>query len=52
MLFVSVDEVFVVHLSWQRGRETDPRWPTTERYASLADFVARRMTPDHEDFAG
>ena len=42
------DGVAVVHLTW--SRETDARWPRTERFASLAEWAERRMKPDHEDF--
>ena len=50
VLFVSTELVCVVHLTWRRAQEPDPRWPSTEVFASVADFVARRMRPDHEDF--
>jgi hypothetical protein len=38
----------VVHLSW--SSETNSKWPTTETYASLADWTLRRMKPDHDEF--
>jgi hypothetical protein len=37
----------VVHLTWS-GR-VDPRWPRTEIYGSLDDWIERRMKPDHEE---
>src|SRR4051794_32500517 len=42
------DGVAVVHLTW--ARETSASWPRTERFASMADWVERRMKPDHADF--
>lgn len=37
--------VFWVHLTW--SVETDPRWPSTESYASLDDF-ARQWVEDQD----
>lgn len=42
--------VAVVHLTFQAER--DPHWPATELFGDLADFLIRRMRPDHEAFAG
>jgi hypothetical protein len=39
VLVVAGAEVFVVHLTWRGTSEVDPRWPSTQRYASLDDFV-------------
>lgn len=50
VLFEVVDVGFVVvHLTW--SRETGPSWPNTEVYASLTDWIERRMKPDHEEFS-
>jgi hypothetical protein len=35
----------VVHLTWQL--ENNPQWPAVEFYASIDDFIDRRMKPDH-----
>lgn len=45
-------EYAVVHLTWRRQRETDPRWPSTELYATLEDWREQTMLPDHEDYTG
>jgi hypothetical protein len=37
----------VVHLTWTGQRERRPEWPQTELYRSVAEFVERRMLPDH-----
>lgn len=40
VLFCSLDgqgPVFLVHLTWQK--ETDPRWPSTRKYQSMAEFL-------------
>jgi hypothetical protein len=39
----------VVHLTW--SRENGPNWPNTEVYASLGDWIERRMKPDYEAFS-
>lgn len=31
--------VFVVHLTW--SVERDPKWPATDRYESLTEFITR-----------
>jgi hypothetical protein len=41
VLFAGDEEVYVVHLTWRQ--ETDPRWPTTTRYRSLAQFAEQCM---------
>jgi hypothetical protein len=40
----------VVHLTYSRREESDPRWPSTEIFSSLEEWHAKRMLPDHEDF--
>ena len=35
----------VVHLTWRKGRETDPRWPRTKFFASWIDWVNNEMLP-------
>lgn len=50
VLFVGDGVVAVVHLTWKRSREIDPRWPTTEVFASLDDFATGRMRRDHESY--
>ncbi len=41
----------VVHLTWRRpAPEGDPTWPHAERYASLEDWRAARMEPDHRAY--
>ena len=42
----------VVHLTWTGKREQNPRWPHTTFYSSLADWVERRMKPDHLEWKG
>ena len=42
MLFQTADDrgpVFWVHLTWRV--ETDPSWPSTERYESMDEFLER-----------
>jgi hypothetical protein len=39
----------VVHLTYQR--ETQPEWPSTTLFDSLAAWVEQSMIPDAEDFA-
>jgi hypothetical protein len=38
----------VVHLTW--SRETDPYWPGTTLYESMAEWRDRVMIPDHADW--
>ena len=40
-----------VHLTWAGQREMDPRWPTTEIYASLEEWAEQSMFPTHACFA-
>ncbi len=40
----------VIHLTYSKGEEPDPKWPWTELYGSLEDWCKRRMLPDHKDF--
>lgn len=42
----------VVHLTWSGEPELDPRWPDTECFNSLEDWLRDRMMPDHAKFAG
>jgi hypothetical protein len=41
----------VVGLTFTRSREIPPEWPHTEFYASVRDWVERRMRPDHARYA-
>ncbi len=43
VVFAGDDAVYVVHLTWIGHRESDPRWPTTSSFRSLADFAERCM---------
>jgi hypothetical protein len=40
----------VVHLTYSKSRETSPRWPSSEVFASFAEWVERRMQRDHDAF--
>jgi hypothetical protein len=40
----------VVHLTWSGEPESDARWPDTEIYHSLEEWVINRMVPDHDEF--
>jgi hypothetical protein len=40
----------VVHLTWSGEPELDPRWPDTQCYNSLEEWVRDRMMPDHAEF--
>ena len=40
----------VVHLTFCKTPETDRRWPSTDMFASLEDWVERGMKWDAEDF--
>jgi hypothetical protein len=42
----------VVHLTWSGRREADARWPATEFFASLEEWVERGMKPDHQEYEG
>jgi hypothetical protein len=50
VLFVNDTIAAVVHLTW--AKEANASQPSTEIFASLEDWVGRRMEPDHDDFAG
>ena len=39
----------VVHLTYRR--ETNPKWPNTELFDTLAALIEQRLIPDAEDFA-
>jgi hypothetical protein len=39
----------VVHLTWSKQRETSPKWPTTELFESLDQFL-EQMRLDSEEF--
>ncbi len=41
----------VVHLTWSKGRETDPTWPRTSLFNSITDFVEQDMIPTHRDWS-
>ena len=41
-----------VHLTWSRKTEMNPEVPHTELQATLQDWVAERMLPDHASYAG
>jgi hypothetical protein len=50
VLFVSADEpkvVAVVHLTYAKRPESDPRWPTTTFFDSMEDWLERGMKQDH-----
>ena len=54
VLFVSIDEpplVAVVHLTYAKRPETDPRFPSTTIFESMDDWIQRGMKADHEDHA-
>lgn len=40
----------VVHLTWSGEPARDPRWPSTECYSSLEEWMRDRMMPDHAQF--
>jgi hypothetical protein len=44
---LSDGRVAEVHLTWRGSTETDPRWPATALYASLADWMREEMAPLH-----
>lgn len=44
------DALAVVHLTYAMHPERPP-WPRTEVFVDMADFVNRRMKPDHEEYA-
>ena len=47
VLFVDDERrVHVVHLTWIRRAEPDPRWPTVTSFRSLFDFAERGMLED------
>jgi hypothetical protein len=50
VLFVSDAVAVVVQLTW--AKEQEPTLPATELFASIDDWVTRRMNPDHDAFAG
>ena len=53
VLFVSADVpqvVAVVHLTYARRPEPDPRWPETTIFESIQDWIDRGMKSDHESF--
>lgn len=50
VLFVDAQIAAVVHLTW--AKETTPEHPNAEIFASVEDWVSRRMNADHDDFAG
>jgi hypothetical protein len=41
----------VVHLTFARHPEPDPRWPETEIYADWSQFERERMQPDAAEWA-
>ncbi len=41
-----------VHMTWRRSRETDPRWPATAIFSSLAEWTAESMIPLHRELSG
>jgi len=52
VLFVSTDEpplVAVVHLTYGRRSDTDPRFPWTTIFESIEEWIERGMKADHED---
>jgi hypothetical protein len=43
------DRLALVHLTWSRKREADPRWPNTVFYESWEDWAQRGMTADDSE---
>jgi hypothetical protein len=39
-----------VHLTYAQHPEPDPQWPDTEIFRDWADFVRKRMQPDHDEW--
>jgi hypothetical protein len=42
----------LVHLTWQRRRERDPRWPATQLFSSVDEWIRAVMHPDHAAAGG
>ena len=40
-----------VHMTWRRSTETDPRWPATAIFPSLAEWAAESMVPLHRELS-
>lgn len=38
----------VVHLTWTSNPPDQEPWPHTEIYATIEEWIAKRMLPDHE----
>jgi hypothetical protein len=41
----------VVHLTWRKKKETDPRWPSAKLFRSWDHWVEEDMQPAHEEYA-
>lgn len=37
-----------VHLTWRGVPEFDPRWPSTQSFATFEEWVEKQMKPDHQ----
>jgi hypothetical protein len=48
LVALSNGEVAMVHLTW--AQETDPSWPASALYESLAIWRDEVMVPDHEEW--
>ena len=42
----------LVHLTWQGRRERDPRWPATQFFGSIEEWITTVMRPDHAAASG
>ena len=40
-----------VHMTWRRSPETDPHWPATAIFPSLAEWAAESMLPLHRELS-
>lgn len=47
---LSGERVAEVHMTWRRGRETDPRFPVTSVFPTLEDWITESMIPTHQSF--
>ena len=53
VLFSLIDEepaCAVVHLTYRKSEEPDPRWPETKIFASIEEWKQKCMIPDCEDY--
>ncbi|WP_144083524.1 hypothetical protein [Hyphomicrobium nitrativorans] len=40
-----------VHMTWRRSPETEPHWPATAIFSSLAEWAAESMIPLHHELS-